>query len=50
MKFVPPWWSIDYEFALVQVMACRLSSAKALPEPLFTTLHDAKWRCGDTIG
>ena len=35
-----PKGPIDNESALIQVMACRLFSAKPLPEPILTQFTD----------
>ena len=43
LKFVPKG-SIDNKSALVQVMACRLTGDKPLPEPMLTQFTDAYMR------
>ena len=45
LKFVPKS-TIDNKPALVQVMACRLFSAKPLPEAILTLFTEAcMWHC-----
>ena len=47
LKFVPKG-PVDSKSALVQVMACRLSGAKPLPEPMLSQFTDAyMWHYGE---